>query len=116
MNTLPIMTPLQHTTNDAARSAQAPKAQPPSVLVSSRTDSPELREAFDEFIGTTFYSQMMKAMRETVEKPAYFHGGRAEEVFQSEMDQVVVKDLAKSSGSQLSGPMFELFQLQRHSG
>ena len=30
---------------------------------------------------------MLKAMRSTVDKPAYFHGGQAEEVFRSQLDQ-----------------------------
>ena len=31
-------------------------------------------------LGETFYGQMIKAMRSSVGKPAYFHGGRGEEV------------------------------------
>ena len=45
--------------------------------------SDELRERFTQFVGETFYGQMIKAMRSTVGKPAYFHGGRGEEVFRA---------------------------------
>jgi hypothetical protein len=74
---------------------------------------PALREAFDDFVGETFYSQMLGAMRKTQGKPAYFHGGRAEEIFQGQFDQILAERLSEASASQFTGPMFELFNLQR---
>ena len=56
---------------------------------------------------------MLKSMRKTVGKPAYFHGGRGEEVFQRQLDQVLAEKMSRSSASQFVGPMFELFMLQR---
>jgi hypothetical protein len=73
----------------------------------------ELRETFDQFVGESFFGQLMKAMRESVGKPAYFHGGRAEEVFQGQLDQVLVEHISEASSDRLTGPMFELFNLQR---
>ncbi len=52
-------------------------------------------------------------MRKTVGKPAYFNGGRAEEIFQQQLDQVLAKNISESSADKFSGPMFELFTLQR---
>ena len=75
--------------------------------------SPELREKFDTFVGETFFSQMLGSLRKTVDKPAYFHGGRAEEVFQGQFDQMLSQELTKASAGQFSGPMFELFMLGR---
>lgn len=72
-----------------------------------------VREAFDDFVGQTFFSQLLASMRQTVEKPAYFHGGRAEEVFQGQLDQVLAEEMAEASADQFSGPMFELFMLPR---
>ncbi|HUY91233.1 MAG TPA: rod-binding protein [Pirellulales bacterium] len=74
---------------------------------------PALREAFDDFVGETFYGQMLGAMRKTLGKPAYFHGGRAEEVFQGQLDQILAERLSEASASQFTGPMFELFHLQQ---
>ena len=71
----------------------------------------ELREAFDQFVGETFYAQLLGSMRKTVGKPAYFHGGRAEEVFQGQLDQVLAEQMTKASADQFTGPMFELFKL-----
>jgi hypothetical protein len=56
---------------------------------------------------------MMSAMRKTVDKPAYFHGGRSEEVFQSQLDQILSERMSEASAEQFTGPMFDLFTLGR---
>ena len=98
--------------SDAARFALANQQaeKPPGQDLE---DKQALREAFDAFVGQTFFGQMLKSMRKTVGKPAYFHGGRAEEIFTQQLDQVLVDKLTAASASQLSGPMFEMFALQR---
>jgi hypothetical protein len=50
---------------------------------------------------------MLKAMRATVGKPAYFHGGRAEEVFQGQLDQHLAEHLTEASAARFTEPMFE---------
>lgn len=69
----------------------------------------QLREKFDQFVGESMFGQMLKSMRESVGKPAYFHGGRAEEVFQSQLDQLLVEKISDASAEQISEPMFKLF-------
>ncbi len=61
----------------------------------------------------TFYSQMVKSMRAGQGKPAYFHGGQAEEIFQSQMDQIVSMNLAKTHGAQFAEPLFRAYLQQR---
>ena len=73
----------------------------------------ELRAAFDDFVGQTFFGHLLKAMRETVDKPAYFHGGRTEEVFQGQLDQVLVEHISDASAETFTEPMFELFTMAR---
>jgi len=73
----------------------------------------ELRETFDTFVGEAFFGQMLSSMRKTVGKPAYFHGGRAEEMFTERLDQVLSEEITKSSAAQVAEPMFELFMLNR---
>jgi hypothetical protein len=80
--------------------------------VGAKNDRKKVREAFDTFVGEAFYGQMLKALRSTVDKPAYFHGGRAEEVFQAQFDQLVAQRLAKANAGSFSGPMFEQFMSQ----
>lgn len=66
----------------------------------------ELRESFTKFFGETFYGQMVKSLRSTVGKPAYFHGGQAEEVFRSQLDQVMADELSEASADRFADPMF----------
>lgn len=75
--------------------------------------SPEFVEAFNTFVGQTFYGTMLKSMRSTVGKAAYLNGGRAEEVFTQQFDQVLAERLGKTSADKFSGPMLKLYQLQR---
>ena len=73
----------------------------------------ELRHAFDAFVGQTFYGRLLAEMRKSVGKPAYFHGGRAEEVFQAQLDQTLAERMTEASAHQFTGPMFDLFMLPR---
>jgi peptidoglycan hydrolase FlgJ len=73
----------------------------------------KLREAFQSFVGETLFSQMLKSARKTQNKPAYFHGGRAEEMFQQQLDQVLAEKIAKTDGASYSDAMFELFTMKR---
>jgi peptidoglycan hydrolase FlgJ len=66
----------------------------------------EVRDTFRQFVGETFFKQMLKSMRSTQDKPAYFHGGHAEEVFQSQLDQVLAEKMTTASADQLADPMF----------
>jgi Rod binding domain-containing protein len=94
----------------ANASLLSPVAQQPTI---NGNDRAEVKEAFDRFVGETFYGQMLKAMRKSVNKAGYFHGGRAEEIFQEQLDQTIAQSMAKSTADQFTGPMFELFSMQR---
>ena len=69
----------------------------------------KLRKAFQTFVAGTFYKQMFKSLRKMNKPSAYFHGGQAEEMFRSQMDQEVSENLAKRQGDALSGPMYHAF-------
>ena len=71
------------------------------------------REAFDRFVGGTFFRQLLGAMQKTVGKPAYFHGGQAEEMFRAQLNETIADKMAEATADQFTGPMFELFQLSR---
>lgn len=73
----------------------------------------KLRETFGSVVGETFYGQMLREMRKSVQKSAYFHGGRGEEVFQGQLDQLLAQKMSSASADKLAGPMFELFTLRR---
>lgn len=88
-------------------SAAAPKAP------DAKADDEKLRATFQDFVGQTLFGETLKSMRKTQQKPAYFHGGRAEEIFQQQLDQVLAEKLSRASAGPLAGPMFELFTLSR---
>jgi hypothetical protein len=95
----------------------------PSLLASTPPPAPQAagkepddrqaRQAFDQFIGQTFYGQMIASMRQTVGKPAYFHGGQAEEVFRKQLDDTLAEEMTRRTAGDFSGPMYELMMLQR---
>ncbi len=112
------MTSINHS---AAATLQLPVTLPPRGALSadalkSGAGTPrladgkteQLRQKFTQFVGEAFYGQMLKAMRSTVGKPAYFYGGRGEEVFQGQLDQKMAEELTKTSASKFAEPMFEL--------
>ena len=73
----------------------------------------EVREQFQNILGELLFGQMLSAMRKNVGKPAYFHGGRGEEIFTQQLDQQLARDLSKSSAEQFVGPMFDLTMTAR---
>ncbi|OUW88547.1 MAG: hypothetical protein CBD74_00330 [Saprospirales bacterium TMED214] len=75
----------------------------------------EVEEKFTEFVGQTLFGSMLASMRKTLSKPAYMHGGRTEEVFQQQLDQVIVEDLTEASADSIASPMFDLFKMQKRS-
>ena len=77
-------------------------------------DKPSTKEAFQDFVAGTFYKQMLKSLRASHGKPAYFHGGQAEEMFQSQLDQQVAEDLAHRNGAAFSEPLLAPFLSQLH--
>lgn len=99
------------TTSPALLAASQPQLAP--TLPKAGEDDSKLRGAFDSFVGETFFSQMLSSMRKSVGKPAYFYGGRAEEIFQGQLDQVMAEEMSKSSAETFTGPMFKLFSLNR---
>jgi hypothetical protein len=87
--------------------------QASSVKTPQDIEDEKLREAFHNFVGQTFFSQLLSSLRSTQEGAAYFNGGQAEKIFQGQLDQVLSEELTKSSADQIADPMFRLFQLQR---
>ncbi|MBM4091374.1 MAG: hypothetical protein FJ276_18410 [Planctomycetes bacterium] len=100
--------------------ASTPSAPPPRLAgptpptTKKPTDDAELQKVFSQFVGQTFFSQVLGAMRKTVGKPAYLHGGRAEEIFQTQLDQLLAEKLSDASSESFAQPMYELFMLHRN--
>ena len=98
-----------------AAAMKSPASSLTSKDVTESAKPEELKDAFSDFVGNTFYGQLIASMRKTLDKPAYFHGGRGEEVFQGQLDQMLAEKLSDATQEQFAGPMFELFMLGRPS-
>jgi len=85
-------------------------SKPPKA---DRADDAELRQQFQSFVGQTLFGQLLQSMRKTLGKPAYLHGGRTEEIFQQQLDQVLAEKITEASSESLAEPMFELFTMER---
>jgi Rod binding domain-containing protein len=92
MNNLNNIKPLRSGVGSAAQQLESAK---------------EVQDTFQKFVGEAFFGQMLKSMRSTQGKPAYFHGGRAEEVFQSQLDQVLSEHMTEASADKIADPMFK---------
>jgi hypothetical protein len=91
----------------------APEPATPKPPPVAGGDDKELRKWFDAFVGETFYGQMLQAMRKTVGEAAYFNGGRAEEIFQGQLDQLLAERLTQANAGNFTDSMFKLFTSQR---
>ena len=100
---------------NAAKITMTQPAQKPAGLIvkNDQESHAKTREAFTDFVGQTMFGQALSSMRKTLDKPAYFHGGRAEEVFQGQLDQMLAEELSEASADTFAGPMFDLFMLSR---
>jgi len=99
-------------TRDAASHAHRLDAngQPFDAVTRTAQDEEEFRKVFHQFVGQTMYGQMLKSMRETQQKPAYFHGGRTEEIFQEQLDNVLVEKLTAATPHSFSDNMFNMMK------
>ncbi len=85
-------------------------------LSEQQAENEEAKELYQQFVGETFFGQMMKSMRKSVGKSAYFDGGKTEEIFQQQLDRVFTEEISKTSAADFSGPMFDLFMNQQRIG
>jgi hypothetical protein len=109
-DSIDFLSQLQSSIDSGSRPEGAPAVTGDS---SGEGGADPLREAFQDFVGNTLYGQMLKSMRSTLQKPAYMHGGKTEEIFQQQLDQILVEDLTDKSADTIADPMFELFNLRR---
>ena len=104
--------PFSLTPGPAGTPAGIPARAPLAARRSGR-DTPELKQAFTDFVGQTFFGEMMKQMRATLDKPAFFHGGMGEDIFQQQLDQIMVERISDSSAAKISDPMYHLLMAPR---
>jgi len=91
----------------------APTAPAELHATTGAAETDELRESFNSFVGETFYRMMLKSMRSTVGEPAYVHGGQAEKIFESQLDETLARKLTETTAHKFTDPMFEMFNMNR---
>lgn len=92
-------------------SLQAPlKLAEQSPPAETTAKSLTTRQAFQNFVAGTFYSQMLKAMRSTESTVQYMNGGQAEKMFRNQLDQQLAENLARENGAVFADPLFDNFQ------
>ncbi len=61
-----------------------------------------LRTAADGIVGSTFYGTLLRIQRESGLKGPYGHGGRGEEAFRAQLDQVLAEQAGQARTYSLS--------------
>ena len=92
---------------------EPPKTEPPTTDSLAAANEKQFRELLHQFIGQTLFGQMLKSMRSTQEKNPFFHGGQAEEIYQSLLDMELTDQMTKSTSKTLSEPMYKLMKAPR---
>ncbi len=92
--------------NPAQLNAIKPLRPGPASAQQQIAEAKEVQETFRTFVGESFFGQLMKSMRSTQGKPAYFHGGQAEEVFRGQLDQTLAQKMTEASADKIADPMF----------
>ena len=107
------ITPDQPEPRTAASQLNSSQLTSKTETISNAPKNEATREAFQDFVGQTFFAEMIKSLRTAEQPSAYFHGGRAEEIFQGQLDQLLSQHMSEATADTFTGPMFELFSLPR---
>jgi peptidoglycan hydrolase FlgJ len=94
-------------------STRLPSAAVAEAGNTSLSDKAAAKEKFGEVLGEVMYGTMLKTVRQANHKPAYVYGGRGEEVFGQQLDQVLAEKIGKSTAGRLGGALGSLDQLSR---
>ncbi len=101
--------PLSTATNATQAAGNARSASAAQTLSGSHAKDGNVKTSFQDFAAGTFYKEMLKSLRKLHNKPAYFYGGQAEQIFQGQMDQQVAEDMAHSHGNQVAGSLYQAY-------
>lgn len=76
-------------------------------------EHPGLRRAIDQLVGNVFYGAMLRSLRASSMKGEYGHGGRGEEVFQAQLDQIIAERAGQAQRYSLNHAIYERLALQQ---
>lgn len=69
----------------------------------------ELRDTVNKVVGTVFYEPLLRSTRNSSLRADIGHGGRGEEVFQGQLDQILAERVGLASGGSLSQSLVDRF-------
>ena len=96
--------------SDGTTATRLDLAAEPRTDSAAAANEKQFRELLHQFIGQTLFGQMLKSMRATQEKNPFFHGGQAEEIYQSLLDMELTDQMTKATTKTLSEPMYKLMK------
>jgi hypothetical protein len=68
-----------------------------------------LKKTVDELVGTVFFGEVFKTVRQSTLKGKYGHGGRGEEVFSAQLHDVLAKRLGQSKSLGINNALYKRF-------
>lgn len=76
-------------------------------------DLDRLREVSGRVMGSVFFGTLLKTMRNSTLQGAYGHGGRGEEVFAAQLDEIIAERMGTTSSLGLTTALYDRFQSQQ---
>lgn len=103
---LPQMTPPTPTGMPLVAPPESFQFDPKAVSSDQLKEAPEdAAQAMQQFVGETFYGMLLKQMRNTVMASDLFGNSSAKQMFESQLDQTLVQELATHHSEFLSRPI-----------
>jgi hypothetical protein len=70
----------------------------------------ELKAVVNELVGSVFFGEVFKSVRESKLKGEYGHGGRGEEIFSAQLHDVLAKKMGRSTQLGLNDAIYRYFE------
>ncbi|MHC4063068.1 MAG: hypothetical protein ACYSUQ_07270 [Planctomycetota bacterium] len=84
----------------------------PTPAATSSADA-RLGDAADRVVGATFYGTLLRTLRSSSLRGEYGHGGRGEEVFQAQLDQIFAEQAGRARNFDLSKVIARTYRAQQ---
>lgn len=70
--------------------------QPQAATLRGPLDKQALREKVNEFVSIAFFGKLLQTAQDSALKAEYGHGGRGEEIFQSQLNLELAREAGRS--------------------
>jgi len=74
----------------------------------------KLKDITGRVVGSVFYGEMLRTMRESKIKGTFGHGGRGEEVFSAQLHDMLAERMGQSRGNGLADVLYDRFKHQQN--